>query len=202
MNLGSSTRYFGTVFANVFTVNSTVSTVGNITGGNILTGGIVSATGNITGGNILGGANVNATTHTGTTVSVTANITGGNVLTGGVVSATGNVTGNNLIGTSVVGSRSNIGISTNTVIDSFPTGAYRTAKYVISSKSDGGYQSVEVLLIQDGSNSFITIYGSVSTVSVDIVTLSSNIAAGAVKLYATTSQTNCTVNLIGTYVTD
>jgi hypothetical protein len=77
--------------------SNTVSTTGNITGGNLLTGGLISATGNVTGGNILGGANVNATTHTGTTVSVTGNITGGNVLTGGLISAAGNVTvGGNL----------------------------------------------------------------------------------------------------------
>jgi hypothetical protein len=70
---------------------TTVGTLGsltvtaNITGGNILTGGIISSTGNITGGNILGGANVNATTHTGTTVSVTGNITAGNLLISGAI---------------------------------------------------------------------------------------------------------------------
>jgi len=66
-----------------------LSTTGNITGGNLLTGGLISATGNITGGNILGGANVNATTHTGTTVSVTGNITGGNLaITGNTATVT------------------------------------------------------------------------------------------------------------------
>jgi hypothetical protein len=78
--------------------SNTISTTGNITGGNIIgganvnatthTGTTVSVTGNITGGNINGGANVNAVTHTGTTVSVTGNITGsffvgnGSALTG------------------------------------------------------------------------------------------------------------------------
>jgi hypothetical protein len=89
----NSVAYFQTA-----NVDSLVSS-GNVTGGNILTGGLISATGNITGGNVLGGANVNATTHTGTTVSVTANITGGNILTGGLISATGNITGGNLQGT-------------------------------------------------------------------------------------------------------
>jgi hypothetical protein len=85
-----------------------ISSSGNVTGGNILTGGLISATGNITGGNILGGANVNATTHTGTTVSVTANITGGNILTGGLISATGAITGAALTGTSLTVSTGNI----------------------------------------------------------------------------------------------
>jgi hypothetical protein len=104
--------------------SGTISSSGNVTGANILTGGIVSATGNITGGNVLGGANVNATTHTGTTVSVTGNITGGNVNTGGVVSATGNVTtsGNLVLGSNIVdtgaleiitGSNGNITLSPN-----------------------------------------------------------------------------------------
>ena len=65
------------VVANLAALGSNpVSTTGNVTSGNILTGGLISATGNITGGNVLGGANVNATTHTGTTVSVTSTVTG------------------------------------------------------------------------------------------------------------------------------
>jgi len=63
-----------------------VSTTGNITGGNLLTSGIMSATGNATGGNLV----------TNGLATVTGNITGGNVLTGGLISATGNVTGGNL----------------------------------------------------------------------------------------------------------
>jgi len=69
-----------------------VSTTGNITSGNIISGGVANITGNITGGNI------SATTHTGTTVSVSGNITSGNILTGGVVSAVGNVTGTIFVG--------------------------------------------------------------------------------------------------------
>jgi hypothetical protein len=68
-------------------VTGVVSASGNVTGGNLLTGGLVSAAGTITG-----------TSHLGSVVSVTANVTGGNVLTAGVVSATGNVTGNYFIG--------------------------------------------------------------------------------------------------------
>jgi hypothetical protein len=65
-----------------------VSVTANITGGNLLTGGLVSATGtitsaaNVTGGNIL----------TGGLISATANITGGNILTAGIISATGAIT--------------------------------------------------------------------------------------------------------------
>jgi len=74
---------------------SNVSITGNVTGGNVLTGGLVSATStitsaaNITGGNLI----------TAGQVTATANITGGNILTGGIVSATGNVTGGGVVTT-------------------------------------------------------------------------------------------------------
>jgi trimeric autotransporter adhesin len=74
---------------------TSLSVSGNVTGGNITTGGVISATGNITGGNIIG--TIVGTIST-TSASVSGNITGGNLLTGGVVSATGNVTGNYLLG--------------------------------------------------------------------------------------------------------
>jgi hypothetical protein len=52
---------------------TTLAVTGNITGGNITTGGVVSATGNITGGNIT----------TSGVVSATGNITGSNINTSG-----------------------------------------------------------------------------------------------------------------------
>jgi hypothetical protein len=65
---------------------------GNITGGNILTGGLISATGNVTGGNLLTTGLISATS----TITSAANVTGGNILTGGLISATGNVTAGNV----------------------------------------------------------------------------------------------------------
>jgi len=73
--------------SNVVTViasNQFVSVSGNVTGGNILTGGLISATGNITSGNLV----------TGGLATVTGNITGGNLRTAGQISATGTVTSN------------------------------------------------------------------------------------------------------------
>ena len=60
----------------------TLTSTANVTGGNVLTGGLISATGNVTGGNI----------NTGAQVVATGNITGGNIITGGLVSATSNIT--------------------------------------------------------------------------------------------------------------
>jgi filamentous hemagglutinin len=73
--------------------SSTLTTVGNVTGGNLLTGGSATATGNIVGGNLI----------TAGLVTVTGNVTGGNIISLGAVSAgaagisaTGNVTGGNI----------------------------------------------------------------------------------------------------------
>jgi hypothetical protein len=114
------------------TATTTVSAAGNITGGNVLTGGVVSATGNVTGNYVLGNgalltgvitsvANINSGTSNVTVVSSGGNITVGvggtsNVAvfatTGeyvtGVVSASGNVTGGNVLTGGIISSTGNI----------------------------------------------------------------------------------------------
>ena len=91
-------------------ITGVVSASGNVTGGNILTGGLISSTGtitgssllgtvaslsgNITGGNVLTGGLISATS----TITSAANITGGNLLTSGELSATGNISGNYFVG--------------------------------------------------------------------------------------------------------
>ena len=99
--------------------------------------------------------------------------------------------------------RTNVSVTTNTIIDQFTPATYRTAKYIISASSANGYQSVEALLVQDGTNSYITIYGSIcSNVTADIIDISSNIngVSGNVAVYATSSGGTATVNLITTYL--
>ena len=116
------------VVANLAALGSNpISTTGNVTGGNILTGGLISATGNVSGGNLNvtgniidtgalslvtgssgnvslapNGTNVVIATTTGAnitgTLNATGNVTGGNILTAGLISATGNVTAANFIG--------------------------------------------------------------------------------------------------------
>jgi hypothetical protein len=97
-----------------------------------------------------------------------------------------------------------VGNGSNTEIDSFEIGSARTAKYVVKASNDDGYESLEILLIHNGVDSFITIYGSISTAtdSNSIVSLSSNISSGNIKLYASGSNANTVVNFVGTYITD
>lgn len=105
--------------SNALTVGTTASVTGNVTGGNLRTGGQVSATGNITGGNIA------ATAHTGTTVSVTGNVDAGNLRTTGLVSATGNITSAaNVSGTYFLGNGSQLtGLSLGVSVTKFVNGS-------------------------------------------------------------------------------
>ena len=89
------------------------------------------------------------------------------------------------------------------MIDQFNPATYRTAKYIISASGDDGYQSVETLLVHDGTTAYITIYGSVcSNVSADIVELSSNIngVSGNVSVYATSNSANALVKVVASYI--
>ena len=98
---------FNTAGPNLLTVLGTISSQGNVQGGNLRTAGLISATGNITGGNI-SGTNIvgtlttaaqNNITSVGTlsSLTVTANVAGGNLTTGGQVSATGNIRTSNYL---------------------------------------------------------------------------------------------------------
>ena len=90
----------GTVYG-----SSTISAVGNITGGNLLTAGSITSTGNVQAGNL----------RTTGLASVTGNINGGNVISAGAVSAgaagvvaTGNITGGNVNSLGILSVTSNI----------------------------------------------------------------------------------------------
>lgn len=98
--LGASAGFTFDKTANLLTVD------GNISGANVLTGGLISATATITGGNLA----------TAGTASATGTITGGNLATGGTISGTGNVTGGNIdtVGTLIGG---NIVISGDNITD-------------------------------------------------------------------------------------
>jgi hypothetical protein len=109
--------------------SSTLVTVGNITGGNLLTGGSATATGNIVGGNIAtaGLVTVTGNVSAGNVISLgsvtagaagvtaTGNVRGGNLVSDAAVSATGNITGSNLFTQGVVSATGNV-LAGNAVI--------------------------------------------------------------------------------------
>ena len=95
---GSSTlTAVGNVTGGNLSTAGLITATGNVTGGNINTGGLITATGNITGGNIVSSAGIFATAGgTNGIVSAVGNIRGGNINSDGAVSATGNVNGDNI----------------------------------------------------------------------------------------------------------
>jgi len=97
------------------TASTTITATGNVSGGNITTGGAmeatglissgstITATGNVAGGNLTTAGQVAADNAditngitAGTTITATGNVAGGNITTAGAVDATGDVTGANL----------------------------------------------------------------------------------------------------------
>lgn len=194
-------------------IAGTLNATGNANVGNIgATNGVfTNVSGNGSGLSAIAGANVTGTvanaTHSSTANTVTdaaqPNITSVGTLTS--VAVTGNATvGNILLNGGIQSNRTNVSVSTSaTVIDQFAPATYRTAKYVISASSVDGYQSVETLLIHDGTTSYITVYGSISSnASVDIVEISSNLdgVSGNIRVYATSANATATVNLVATYL--
>jgi len=220
-------------FANVGTnanIGNTLSVVGNANVGNLGTAGIIIATGNITGGNAnLGNlATANYLSATGGSIAIgdgsialasgnagiftvsvyninfglNSNITMGSN-TGNVI-ARGNMSTNTISVNSIQSKRITIAVGMNTVIDFFPKVDYRSVKYCIRIGSDSGYQAVEVLLVHNGLNSIITVYGSLSTSGSDLLVLSTSINGANVELIGNpvAGETNTTVNLVGIYIQD
>ena len=202
--------------ANTGNVNTGIlCATGNITSANANLGNLAIANffqgdgyylSNIAVGNIGTVANANYAAYAGNVVNATqSNITSLGTLTG--LSVSGTITSANVNVNSVLGSnnfkstRSNVAVSTGTIIDQFTTSSYRTAKYILQAQGDIGYQSAEVLLIHDNSDSYITIYGSVYS-NVEVVNISSNVVSGNIRLYATAVGANTTVNLLSMYVLD
>ena len=161
--------------------------------GELLVGGNVNVTGNVSA-NLLTGTLTTAAQPNITSVGTLTNVT----VSGNAISnvAEANITKTN----SVVSKRSAIPVTTLTVIDSFSINDYRTAKYVISSQSDLGYESLEVLLIHNDINSYVTVYGAINDGGGNTVTLSTAINSGNVELKATGLAGNTEIKLIGMYV--
>jgi hypothetical protein len=201
---------FGNVFANSGTISANLLT-GTLTTAaqpNITSVGNLSAltvTGNVTAGNVDGGNLVTANFVAGTlTTNAQPNVTSVGTLTS--LDTSGNVVvgGNVKVQVGITSNRANVAVgNTATVIDQFAPTDWRTAKYVISGSGDDGYQSVETLLVHDGVDAYITIYGSISSnVSVDLIELSANIngVTGNVTVYASSASDNCYVNLVSSYI--
>jgi hypothetical protein len=196
-NLNAATAGSATTAGTVTTnAQPNITSVGTLTS--------LAVTGDTTSGNVYANSGtIGANLLTGTlTTAAQPNVTSVGTLTN--LAVTGNVTtGNVLLNGGLQSNRSNVSVTTNTVIDQFSPSTFRTAKYIISASSADGYQSVEALLVQDGTNSYITIYGSVcSNNTADIIDIASDIngISGNVTVYATAGGANTYVNLVASYI--
>ena len=163
--------------------------------GNLIANSNISTTSNISG-NLITGTLTTANQSNITTVGTLGNLS----VTGNTISNI--VDANTSITQSIVSKRTSVPVTTLTVIDSFAANAYRTAKYVVSSQNDEAFESLEVLLIHNNINSFITVYGAINDGGGNTVTMSTGINSGNVELRATGLAANTVVKLIGTYVPD
>ena len=177
----------------------------NITSVGTLTS--LAVTGNASAGNLSATGDVSGATLTGTlTTAAQPNITSIGTLTSITTSGNATVGGNVKVHVGITSNRANVsvpGTNTPTVIDEFAPSSWRTAKYVISTSGADGYQSVEALLVHDGTDAYITIYGSIcSNVTADIINLTSNIngVSGNVAVYAASNSASCVVNLVSSYI--
>jgi len=107
----------------VISATGTITSAANVIGGNIRTAGVVTATGNITGGNLLTGGLITATS----TITSAANITGGNLLTAGLISATANITGGNILTAGLISATGTITSAANVIGGNISTAGIITA---------------------------------------------------------------------------
>ena len=184
----------GTVYTNA---QPNITSVGTLTS--------LAVTGNASAGNLLATGDVSGATLTGTlTTAAQPNVTSVGTLTSLTTSGNAVIGGNVKVQVGITSNRANVAVGNSaTVIDQFDPTSWRTAKYVISGSGDDGYQSVEVILVHDGSDAYISIYGSVcSNISADLFEVSANIngVSGNVTVYASSDSDNCYVNLVTSYI--
>ena len=91
----------------------------------------------------------------------------------------------------------NTSLSTTTAnqpVDIFHASTYRTAKYIVQATAGSDYHATEILLIHDGTNVYITEYGTIFT-NQSLATFDGDITNGNVRLLCTPANTNTTVKL-------
>lgn len=105
----------------------------------------------------------------------------------------------------------NVDISSNTetttttnetVVDSFGTGDYRSAKYVVqmTNNANSTYQTSEVMVLHDGSSTYLTEYGRVSSLN-NLGSIDSDISSGSVRLKVTPINADTTIKVVRTSIT-
>ena len=85
--------------------------------------------------------------------------------------------------------------SSTSVLNTFAHGTYRSAKYFISivDATNSRYEIVEANLTHDGSNAFVSTFGSTTNYSAPLTTFSADINGSNARLLVTNISDNSTV---------
>ena len=169
--------------------------------GNLISNVNITAIGTVSGNLLTGTLTTNSQPNV-TSVGTLGNLSVTGTVNSGNITVTNTIDAVNIKVTDLFSKRTSINISANTVIDTFPTAEFRSAKYTMRAGDGTDYQALEVLLVHNNINSIITVYGSLSTSNTDLVLFTTDISAGNVNVYATAVGANTNLNLMGTYVPD
>jgi hypothetical protein len=147
----------GNVTGGNITSGGTATVTGNITGGNIAIGGLATVTGTITGGNIATGGSITATGN----ITSTANVAGGNVTSTGIVSAIGTVTGGNIATGGIITAGSTVSAAGNITSSANIAGAN-----IIASANVSAVGNVNALFFNGNGFALTGIAASASAVKI------------------------------------
>jgi hypothetical protein len=90
---------------------------------------------------------------------------------------------------------------TQQVFDSFATGDYRSVKYFVSASSnDSSWFATEIIVIHDGSNAYLTEYGTISTHDSEFITFDADVSGGNVRLLGTPSNSLTNVKTVRQHI--
>ena len=117
--------------------------------------------------------------------------------TSGIITATnfqGNLSGNlTMMDAAVLSGVSTTTTTNETTIDNFAAATYRSAKYLLQVTQGSSYQSSEILIVHDGTNSYGTEYAILKTTPNTLATFDTSIDDGNVLLKATPSSSSSTI---------
>lgn len=111
----------------------------------------------------------------------------------GNVKANSFISGNSSIFTSTVVTSS----ATDQILDSFTTTTWRSANYVVTMTSGTDYHTTQVSLIHDGTNAYITEYGTLSTAN-NLGIFNASVVSGTVRLNVAPTFAATTINMVRT----
>ena len=83
--------------------------------------------------------------------------------------------------------------TTETAVATLSSTTYRSAKFMIQVTRGSEYQVTEALMIHDGTDAFVTVYGTMFTGSAALATFDADISGGSMRLLATSATTASTV---------